>query len=120
MQIVHKSLFIRFCQFFKCGIECLTRVPLCQDVTLTGDEDNLQDVMAVTFGRIEEFDGAKEEWSQYEERLGHFFAANGVESAEKKRSISLSVVGAVTYKLLCSLVGPAKPGEKPTKNSTSS
>ena len=68
--------------------------------------------MAVTFGRIEEFDGAKEEWSQYEERLGHFFAANGMESAEKKRSIFLSVVGAATYKLLRSLVAPAKPGEK--------
>ena len=70
--------------------------------------------MAVTFGRIEEFDGAKEEWSQYEERLGHFFAANGVESAEKKCSIFLSVMGAATYKLLRSLVtlAPAKLGEK--------
>ena len=83
-----------------------------QDATLTGDEDNSQYAMAVTFGRIEEFDGAKEDWSQYEERLGHFFAANGVESAEKKRSIFLSVVGAATYKLLRSLVAPAKPGDK--------
>ena len=81
-----------------------------QDATLTGDEDNSQYAMAVTFGRIEEFDGAKEDWSQYEERLGHFFAANGVESAEKKRSIFLSVVGAATYKLLHRLVALAKPG----------
>ena len=83
-----------------------------QDATLTGEQDNSQYAMAVTFGRIEEFDGAKEDWSQYEERLGHFFAANGVESAEKKRSIFLSVVGAATYKLLRSLVAPAKPGDK--------
>ena len=68
--------------------------------------------MAVTFGRIEEFDGAKEDWSQYKERLGHFFAANGVESAEKKHSIFLSVVGEATYKLLRSVVAPAKPGDK--------
>ena len=68
--------------------------------------NNSQYAMAVTFGRIEEFDGNKEDWSQCEERLGHFFAANGVESAEKKRSIFLSVVGAATYKLLRSLVAP--------------
>ena len=30
-------------------------------IILTGDEDNSQDAMAVTFGRIEESDGAKEE-----------------------------------------------------------
>ena len=72
-----------------------------------------QYAMAVTFGRIEEFDGNKEDWSQCEERLGHFFAANGVESAEKKRSIFLSVVGAATYKLLRSLVAPANYYNKP-------
>ena len=56
-------------------------------------------------------------WSQYEDRLGHFFTANGVESAEMKCSIFLSV-GAATYKLLLSLVAPAKPGNKPMKNSS--
>ena len=30
-------------------------------IILTGDEDNSQDAMVVTFGRIKEFDGAKEE-----------------------------------------------------------
>jgi len=35
-----------------------------QDATLTGDEDNSQYAMAVTsVGRIEEFDGTKEDWS---------------------------------------------------------
>ena len=38
--------------------------------------------MAVaTLGKVEEFDGAKEDWSQYVERLGHFFAANGIDDA---------------------------------------
>ena len=35
-----------------------------------------------------------------------------MDSAEKKRSIFLSMVGAATYKLLRSLVAPAKPGNK--------
>ena len=32
----------------------------------------------VPFGHIREFDSSKEEWLQYEERLGHFFVANGI------------------------------------------
>ena len=35
-----------------------------------------------------------------------------MESVEKKRSIFVSVVGAATYKLLRSLVAPARPGNK--------
>ena len=31
--------------------------------------------MAATFGSIKEFDGNKEEWLQYVERLGHYFEA---------------------------------------------
>ena len=34
-------------------------------------------VMAAVFGKVGEFDAAKEEWPQYVERLGHFFQANG-------------------------------------------
>ena len=37
-----------------------------------------------TFGKVHEFDANKEEWSQYEERLSHFFLANGIDDAEKK------------------------------------
>ena len=32
----------------------------------------LSATMAATLGRIEEFDGDKEEWCQYQERLEHF------------------------------------------------
>ena len=30
----------------------------------------------VLLGRVEEFNGAKEDWQQYIERLEHFYAAN--------------------------------------------
>ena len=43
-----------------------------------------------TIGRIEEFRDDKEDWVQYGERLEHFFAANGITEAEKKRSVFLS------------------------------
>ena len=66
-----------------------------------------------TLGRIEEFDGSKDcDWQQYVERLEHFFAANGIDDAAKKRAVFLSVIGANTYKTLRNIVSPAKPGEK--------
>ena len=65
-----------------------------------------------TLGRVDEFDGTKDGWLQYIERLEHFFAANGIDDAAKKRAVLLSVVGAVTYKILRSIVSPSKPGEK--------
>ena len=78
-----------------------------KDTTYFGDEYG----MAAVVGRIEEYDD-KEEWQQYVERLSFFFVANGIETAEKKRAVFLSVVGAPTYKLLRSLVSPAKPDDK--------
>ena len=68
--------------------------------------------MAATLGRIEEFDGDKEEWSQYQERLEYFFQANRIENADKKRAVFLSLIGASTYKQLRNLIAPAKPGTK--------
>ena len=65
-----------------------------------------------TFGKVDEFDASKEEWSQYVECLTHFFLANGIDEAEKKRAVFLSVIGPATYKLLRNLLAPAKPGEK--------
>ena len=41
-----------------------------------------------------------------------FFLANDIDDAEKKRAVLLSVIGPVMYKLLRSLMAPAKPGEK--------
>ena len=68
--------------------------------------------MSRTYGKISEFDSAKEDWKVYEERMSHFFEANEITGAAKKRAIFLSSVGASTYSLLRSLVAPAKPGEK--------
>ena len=76
-----------------------------------GDESGIHAAMAV-YGKINEYEPTNEDWSQYAERLGHYFAANEIESGEKKRAVLLTVVGAATYKLLRSLVAPAKPGEK--------
>ena len=69
-------------------------------------------LMAATFGKVEEFDSKKEEWPQYVERLQHFFVANDIVDAEKKRAVFLSVVGPATYKLLGDLLAPEKPGDK--------
>ena len=68
--------------------------------------------MAATFGSIGEFEEGKEDWPQYVEHLTHFFAANGIAEDEKKRSVFLSVIGPNAYKLLRSVISPAKPGEK--------
>ena len=71
--------------------------------------------MAAVFGQVNPFDGEKEEWPQYVERLDCFFVANGITEAVKKRAILLTVVGPATYKLLRNLVAPAKPDEKTYK-----
>ena len=68
--------------------------------------------MAITLGKVEEFDGNVEEWQQYVERLGHFFTANGITETEKMRAVFLSLIGPATYKILRNLVSPKKPGEK--------
>ena len=65
-----------------------------------------------TFGKVEEFDCKQEEWSQYVERLGYYFAANGVEDPVRKKAIFLTLIGPCTYKILRSLVHPSTPGEK--------
>ena len=44
--------------------------------------------------------------------MEHFLSANGIDSNERKRAVFLSIIGPRIYKLLCSLVAPAKPGEK--------
>lgn len=42
-----------------------------------------------------------------------FFEANGIDAAEKKRAVLLSVCGAATYSMLSSLVAPKRPVEVP-------
>ena len=70
------------------------------------------DKLATRMGQLGEFVEGQEEWQQYTERMGHFLAANGVTTEERKRSIFLSVIGPKIYKLLCSLASPNKPGDK--------
>ena len=48
-------------------------------------------------GSIGEFDGDRETWKSYTERLTQYFTANDVESAAKQRAILLSVCGPTTY-----------------------
>lgn len=66
-----------------------------------------------TFGTVGEYVEGDEDWTEYEERLGHFFNANGITEEARKRSILLSVCGARTYKLIRNLATPRKPGEIP-------
>ena len=73
--------------------------------------------MATLFGRVDAFDDKTETWEHYTERLRHYFDANGIcdespEDKAKRRAILLSVCGSKTYKLMCDLLAPAKPGEK--------
>ena len=68
--------------------------------------------MAAIFGKVDNFHGEQEDWPQYVERLGHFFAANSITTEEKKRSVFLSVIGPTPYKLLRNLVAPEKPADK--------
>ena len=50
--------------------------------------------MSLSVVTIEEFRKDKEDWDQYTERLDHFFAANGITGADKKRSVFLTAIGA--------------------------
>ena len=66
-----------------------------------------------THGTIAAFDVNVETWTSYSERLEHYFTANDVSSADKKRAILLTVCGSATYQLLKSLIQPSKPSDKP-------
>ncbi|XP_034549867.1 uncharacterized protein K02A2.6-like [Notolabrus celidotus] len=78
------------------------------------DEDGEEPrVQMATFGTVGEFVEGDEDWTEYEERLGHFFSANGITEEAKRRSILLSACGAKTYKLIRNLATPRKPGDIP-------
>ena len=68
--------------------------------------------MASQIGKTTSFDEKLEEWTQYVERLEHFFTANGHTDNDKKKAILLSSIGPTAYKLLRSLVSPQKPRDK--------
>ncbi len=54
-----------------------------------GDDDG---IMAGLLGRVDYYDSSREEWTQYVERLEHFFTANGVDTDAKKLSAFLAVI----------------------------
>ena len=62
-----------------------------------------------TFGKIDKFDSAREDWPQYEEQLGLSSPPMVSIYAGKKLAVFLTDIMAATYKLLCSLVSPSKP-----------
>ena len=68
--------------------------------------------MVVAFGKVNAFNSSQHEWPLYVERLEHVFVAYDITDGANKRAVFLSVIGASNYKLLSSLVAPAKPGEK--------
>ena len=50
-------------------------------------------------GAVVVFDPEQESWSEYVERLQHYFTANNIASDEKQRAILLTAVGVSTYRL---------------------
>ncbi|VDI55683.1 Hypothetical predicted protein [Mytilus galloprovincialis] len=72
-------------------------------------------VIPTNYGRIEEFND-KGDWIEYTERLDHYFEANEINNADKKRAILLSACGQRTYKLIRTLCAPTKPKDKTFKD----
>ena len=70
--------------------------------------------MAIHVGKVEEFDGAVDDWPSYMERLEHFFDANKI-GAEQKKAAFLACIGKRTYGLLRALTVPGKPADKTYK-----
>ena len=68
-------------------------------------------ILIATHGRLGEFNSSQEDWESYVERLELYFAANDVSErdGDKRRAIFLSTCGAPTYRLIKSLLAPAKP-----------
>ncbi len=62
-------------------------------------------------GTIAAFDITVEDWGTYVERMELYCEANAV-ADEKKVVVLLSLMGAKTYGLLCSLLTPEKPADK--------
>ena len=54
------------------------------------------------------FDPSTEDWTTYTERMKHYFVANDMTDADKKRSILLSACGPATYKVIRNLVEEGK------------
>ena len=68
--------------------------------------------MAASLGHIGSFNPTVEDWTAYAERIEHYFLANGITDATKKRSILLTVCGPTTYQLIRDLLPLVNPTEK--------
>ena len=89
----------------------------CHDTTF-GVVGSLPRSNNVSAGRkIEEFDPEREEWPVYVECLEFYLDANSITDESKKRSVLLSVIPSA-YKLVRSLLAPAKPKQKAFKELT--
>ena len=62
-------------------------------------------------GTVCAFDASQEEWSEYAERLVHYFVANDIAGEDKRRAILLYAVGPSTYRLLKTLASPKRLDE---------
>ena len=63
-------------------------------------------------GQLGAFDPDAEDWKSYVERMEFYFTANDINVEAKQRAILLSVCGAATYRMIKSIVAPAKPADK--------
>jgi hypothetical protein len=43
-----------------------------------------------TYGHLKEFGLGEEDWEQYIARMSHYFSANDIDDADKRKSILLS------------------------------
>ena len=62
-------------------------------------------------GSVSVFDRSQDEWSEYAERLVHYFVANDIASENKRRAILLNAVGPGMYRLLKTIASPKKVDE---------
>ena len=74
--------------------------------------------MAAMFGKLEEFDMATgKDWPQA--KIGYstlkewnYFQTNKITEGDTKRVFLISAMGEKVYKLMCSLISPAKSNDK--------
>ena len=73
--------------------------------------------MAVSFGKLEEFDTTNgDEWVQYIEHMEYYFLVNEITDTLKQHSILISSMGQKAYKILKNNVAPNKPTDVSFKN----
>ena len=72
--------------------------------------------MAAVHGQLQAFDSNEEDWQSYVERIEQYFAANKITDGDQKRAMLLAFCGAKTYRMIKSVLAPAKPAESSFEN----